>query len=213
MPSLILVAGGSSSGKTTIGRLVRERFTGFDVLLCSHDDYYRDVSHLGPAEIEKYNFDHPDSIDHELLVEHMTALLAGKDIRPPTYDFITHVQGAADHLEHPAEIIILEGIFTLYYPELARLAALKLFVDTDADLRLIRRLERDTKERGLTQEQVIRQYLTFVKPMHDAFIEPTKKFADIVIPGDRRFDQALKMLDGFFLNEIVDRLSKPSSQA
>ena len=207
MSSLILIAGGSSSGKTTIGQMLLERFTGFEVLLCSHDDYYRDVSHLGPAEIEKYNFDHPDSIDHQLLIENMQTLLQRREIRPPTYDFLTHRRGKSAGTVKPAEIIVLEGIFTLYYPDLVRLASLKLFVDTDADLRLIRRLERDTRERGFTQEQVIRQYLTFVKPMHDAFIEPTKKVADLVIPGDRRFDQALKLLDGFFLNEMVDRLA------
>jgi len=207
MTSLILVAGGSASGKTTIARLVAERFTGMEVLVLSHDDYYRDVHHLGARELETYNFDHPEAIDHALLVRNMRLLLEGGEVRPPVYDFVTHRQTVSPTPLKAADIVVLEGIFTLYYQDLVPLASLKLFVDTDADLRLIRRLERDTRERGLTQEQVIRQYLSFVKPMHDAFIEPTKRVADLVIPGDRRFDNALRLLDGFFLNEMVDRLT------
>lgn len=208
MSTLVLIGGGSASGKTTIGELVQERFTGLSVRVLSHDDYYRDVSHLSEDEISYYNFDHPDAINDELLVEQIRQLLNGKTIRPPSYDFITHASTMGEQEIEPADIILLEGIFALYYPKLVEMANLKLFVDTDADLRLVRRIERDTTRRGLTVSQVTKMYLQFVKPMHEAFIEPTKRMADLIIPGDRHFDQALRMMDGFFLNDLVEGILK-----
>jgi uridine kinase len=205
---LVLIAGGTCSGKTTMATEIGNRFPGSEVLIFSHDQYYRDLSHVSAEELSHFNFDHPDAIDYEHLILDVVALKERLPVNLPDYDFITHRKLTGKSLQKAADIIILEGIFALYYKELVQLADLKIFVDTDADLRLARRMDRDIKERGFTVESVLQQYLETVKPMHEIFIEPTKKHADIIIPGGKKFDKVLTMLKGYLSHELISTLSR-----
>lgn len=199
---LILIGGGTSSGKTTIAKQISGLLDSELVYTFSHDNYYFDLAHLTQEEIKKINFDHPDAIDSKRLISDVKRILNREEITIPDYDFISHkrIQGEFVHCKH--DIIILEGIFALCYPELVKLASFKIFVDTDSDLRLARRIERDINERGFTVNDVLEQYINTVKPMHDVFIEGTKKQADIIIPGEKRFDRVLVMINGF-LKELL----------
>jgi uridine kinase len=182
-PFLILIAGGTGSGKTTVAEMITKQSGKRNVLLLSVDNYYKDLSHLPFKEREKVNFDHPDAIEWNLLKKHLTLLLNGKTIKMPIYNFRTHTREKYINVR-PKKIIILEGIFALYDNELNKLAKLRIFVETDSDVRFIRRLKRDIKERGRTVGGVIRQWLNTIKPMHDKFIEPTRRNAHIIIPED-----------------------------
>lgn len=208
MTALILIAGGSAAGKSLIGQLIAQRYADYNILVLSHDNYYKDLSLLSPEKLEKYNFDHPESIDSHLLISHIKELINGGIVEIPRYDFIAHRRFQGTALEKAPDIVILEGIFALYYEELLRLSSLSIFVDTDPDIRLARRMKRDIISRGFTVESVLDRYLEIVKPMHDTFIEPTKKNADIIIPGEKSFDKILKMLDGYFLSTIIDNIKK-----
>lgn len=180
-PHLILIGGGSAAGKTMLAEMIRENFAGNDVTILSQDNYYKDLSHLPEEEIKSYNFDHPNAIDHSELIRDIRSFLANRETAVPQYDFITHARKRDHLLKRPTEIIILEGIFALHYDQLADIADLRIFVDTDEDIRLIRRLKRDTNERGFTMNSVLEQYMNTVKPMHHSFVEPTKRNADIII--------------------------------
>lgn len=182
MAKLILVAGGSASGKTTIARKVAENFSLESVKIISMDDYYKAHNDLSYDERSKVNYDHPDAFDFELLINDIKQLLAKKRIEKPVYDFTVHNRSKDIETTGPHDVIILEGLFAIENKELNALADLKIFVDTDSDIRLIRRLLRDTKERARTLESVIDQYISTVKPMYEAFIEPTKRNADIIVP-------------------------------
>ncbi len=206
MPSLILVGGGSSSGKSTIAKEIVAKLAGFTVSSISHDSYYKDLSHLSADEIANHNFDHPDSIDHRSLIEDVVRALDHDEIDVPVYDFVTHRRGAVSKRIPPSDVIILEGIFALYFTKLRELAHLKIYVDVQPDLCLVRRIKRDIAKRGLTVDAVLDQYLNTVRPMHEAFVEPTKKYADIIIPGDKSFAKALQMIDGFILSSEIDNL-------
>jgi uridine kinase len=182
MAFLITIAGGTGSGKTSVAeKIVHLRKK--DTLLISLDHYYRDLGNLAKGEREKTNFDHPDSLDWGLLKKDIGSLIKGKAVRMPIYSFITHTREGYQQIK-PKKIIILEGIFALHDPELNRKAKLRIYVDTDGDIRFIRRLQRDTKERGRTPENVIMQWLKNVKPMHDKFIEPSRRHAHIIMPED-----------------------------
>lgn len=208
MSALILIAGGSAAGKSFIGKLIAEKYADFSVTVLSHDNYYKDVSHLSKDELGKYNFDHPDSIDSALLVSDIKQILEGKRIKIPEYDFVTH-KSIKNRIEVPvSDIVIIEGIFALYYKDLLDISSLSIFVDTDSDVRLVRRIKRDIIRRGFSVDTVLENYLSFVKPMHDTFIEPTRKNADIIIPGEKSFDKALKMLDGYFVSTIIENFRK-----
>jgi len=180
---LISITGGSGSGKTTIAKKITKQVGRKNVLLLSFDNYYKDLSHLKPKEREKVNYDHPNAIDWRLLKKHLNSLIKGKTVEMPQYSFLTHTRKGYVKVR-PKKIIILEGIFALYDKEINKLANLRIFVDTEADIRFIRRLQRDIKERGRTVESVIKQWLGTVKPMYDTFIELTKKNADVIIPED-----------------------------
>lgn len=204
MSLLILVGGGSASGKTTFAEMVARQLVGLNVALLSMDRYYKDLGHLAPVETSAFNFDHPEAIDLRRLVRDVRALLSGEPVCLPDYDFISHTSGTEPDPTPSSEVVIVEGIFALYSEELLHMASLRLFIDTDADLRLARRLARDVSERGLDTRRVLSQYLATVRPMHRLFVEPTKCQADIVIPGDRDLAIAKKLVDGFALTELVN---------
>jgi uridine kinase len=187
-PLIIGVAGGTGSGKTTIVNAIIEEVGhsgsggSGGVTVLQHDSYYREISHLPMSERSKINFDHPDALETDLLVEHVKALASGRDVEMPVYDFTVHNRNRAGVVKKPAPVIIVEGILILVDPALRDLMDVKLFVDTDNDLRFIRRLRRDITERGRTMESVINQYLETVRPMHVLFVEPSRRWADVIIP-------------------------------
>jgi uridine kinase len=181
-PLVIGIAGGSGSGKTTISRSVMESIGREAVELIQHDAYYREQSHLPVEERAKVNYDHPDSLETDLLVAHLRDLLTGNPVERPVYDFTVHNRSRDKVPVEPKPVILVEGILVLYEPALRELMDLKIYIDTDSDLRIVRRLERDIKERGRSFDSVRDQYLHTVRPMHLQFVEPSKRYADIVIP-------------------------------
>lgn len=183
MKSIIIgIAGGTASGKTTVTQKITENFKNDYVTVIRHDDYYKDQSHLTYEERLTTNYDHPFSLDNELLYNHLSALLQGKSIQKPTYDFTIYTRAKKTELVLPTSIIILEGILIFEDVKLRELMDIKIYVDTDDDIRFIRRLLRDTNERGRTIESVVTQYINTVKPMHNQFVEPSKRYADLIIP-------------------------------
>lgn len=181
-PLVIGIAGGSGSGKTTVANAIRERVGAQHIAYLPHDAYYKDLSHLPPPQRHQINFDHPHSMESELMIRHIRELKAHRPIELPIYDFKTHTRTRQTVSIPPQPVVVVEGILIFAEPELRELFDVKIFVDTDADLRFIRRLERDIAERGRTAESVIRQYLTTVRPMHLEFVEPSKRYADVIIP-------------------------------
>ncbi len=181
-PVLIGVAGGSGSGKTTVSQAILERVGSDRIDYVQHDAYYRDRSHLPFSERVKINYDHPDSLESDLMVQHLKTLRAGQPVEAPLYDFANHVRQTETRRLEPRPIILVEGILILSDRAMRDLFDIKIFVDTDADLRFIRRLQRDIAERGRTRESVVKQYLETVRPMHLEFVEPSKRYADLIIP-------------------------------
>lgn len=181
-PILIGICGGTGSGKSTVAREIFDSLHEKNIAIIEQDAYYRDQSHLEMEERVKTNYDHPLAFDTDLLIEHLSMLMEGKGIDKPIYDFSQHTRSKETVRIEPKDIIILEGIMILEDERLRELMDIKIFVDTDADVRIIRRITRDIKERGRTLESVIDQYLTTVKPAHEQFVEPTKKYANIIIP-------------------------------
>jgi len=181
-PVVIGVAGGSGSGKTSVTKSIYDTFKGHSILMLEQDYYYKDQSYLPLEERLKTNYDHPLAFDNDLLIEHLNALLRYEAVEKPVYDYTIHTRSSETIHVEPKDVIILEGILVLEDERLRDLMDMKLFVDTDADLRIIRRLLRDIKERGRSMDSVIEQYVNVVRPMHNQFIEPTKRYADIIIP-------------------------------
>ena len=181
-PIVIAVAGGTGSGKTTVANEILQRVGAQHIAYIPHDAYYRDHSHLSPGERALVNYDHPDSLETALLVEHLKALRDGRAVEIPIYDFTTHTRTPHTRRVEPAPVVLVEGILVFVEAELRRLFDVKLYVDSDADVRFIRRLRRDILERGRTVESVCEQYLSTVRPMHLEFVEPSKRYADIIIP-------------------------------
>jgi uridine kinase len=181
---VIGIAGGSASGKTSVAnKLVENQLNKVNsIALIRLDDYYKDLSNLSLEQRAKTNFDHPDSIDFDLLENHLQKLKLGQSIEKPIYDFKIHNRSTKTELIKPVNVVILEGILTLSEASIRRLCDIKIFVDTENDIRFIRRLMRDTKDRGRSIESVISQYLDTVRPMHMQFVEPSKRYADIIIP-------------------------------
>lgn len=178
---IIGIAGGTGSGKTTLVNKLKETL-GDEVLTLTHDDYYKSNSHLPLEERALLNYDHPNAFDTEMLVNDLIKLKNGQSIEKPCYDFSRHTRSEETFIEEPTKVIIVEGILIFEHVELRKLFDIKVFVDTDADVRFIRRLLRDVKERGRELDSVINQYLNTVKIMHEEFVEPSKKYADIIIP-------------------------------
>jgi uridine kinase len=182
-PLIIGVAGGSGSGKTTVVREIIRNIGRNHVTVLHHDSYYRDVQHLPFDERVRINYDHPDSLETSLLIRHLRQLNAGECVDVPIYDFTAHLRAAETERMEPRKVVIVDGLLILWDRELRQLMDIKVFVDTDADLRFIRRLSRDIEERGRSAESVIEQYLRTVRPMHLEFVEPSKRYADIIIPS------------------------------
>ena len=182
-PLLIGIAGGSASGKTTIAQCLKAEFEQTrSVVIIREDDYYKDQSQKTMAERVKTNYDHPFAFDHALMIEQIDALLAGQAIEKPVYDFVQHTRSTVTEVIEPCDVVVLEGLFVLEEPELRKRLNIKVYVDTDADIRFIRRLLRDVEERGRTLQSVVNQYTETVRVMHEQFIEPSKRYADVIIP-------------------------------
>jgi len=193
-PLVIGIAGGTGSGKTTLANLILERVGPEHAIYIPHDAYYKSLNHLPKAQRAEVNFDHPDSLETELLIEHLRKLTAWQAIELPIYDFTTHTRTKESvHIE-PKTVIMVEGILVFAETDLRDLFDIKLFVDTDSDIRFIRRLQRDITERGRTLESVIHQYETTVRPMHLEFVEPSKRYADLIIPEGGFNEVALEMV-------------------
>lgn len=182
---IIGIAGGTGSGKTTVVRQIMNELPEQEVGVISQDSYYRENHNLSYEERALINFDHPRSIDFELLVQHLKELKAGNVIEQPVYSFVTHNRTEDTVITHPRKVMIVEGILILTNPELREMFDVKVFVHADSDERLIRRLKRDIAERGRDMEEVLSRYQKTLKPMHEQFIEPTKAYADIIIPNDK----------------------------
>lgn len=179
---IVLIAGGSGSGKSTVAENILKQLSENSVVLISHDNYYRDLSHISYEERNEVNYDHPNSLETDLFVQHLQQLKAGKTVEIPTYDFKKHNRAEETITIEPASIIIVDGILILHDQAMLELADLKLFVDTPPDIRVLRRTKRDIEERGRTFEFATEQYMRFTRPMHQQFVEPSKDNADIIIP-------------------------------
>ena len=197
------IAGGTGSGKSTITKRIVEHFGG-DVSVVNHDNYYKAHDEMSYEERCKLNYDHPDAFENELMIEHLKQLKAGNSVQCPVYDYTVHNRSKDTITIEPAKVIIVEGILILADKELCDQMDIRVFVDTDADVRILRRIIRDVKKRGRTLDSVIDQYLTTVKPMHEAFVEPSKKNAHIIIPEGGRNQVALDMVIGRIEKHLKD---------
>lgn len=193
-PLVIGIAGGSGSGKTTVVQVILQRVGADRIAFLQHDSYYKDLGGLPPAQHADINFDHPHSLETDLLIEHIACLRDGKPVQVPIYDFSTDSRTGQTFTVQPRPVILVEGILIFTEAALREMFDVKLFVDTDPDIRFIRRLERDIKERGRTTESVIKQYLLTVRPMHLEFVEPSKRYADVIIPEGGMNTAALDMV-------------------
>ncbi len=209
IPLVIGIAGGSGSGKTTVANVILERVGAEHIAYLPHDAYYKDLSGLDPAQRSAVNFDHPNSLDTALLTEHIIKLVEGHPIDLPVYDFKIHTRTSQTIRIQPQPVIIVEGILIFVEPELRKLFDVKIFVDTDPDIRFIRRLQRDIHERGRSTESVIQQYLSTVRPMHLEFVEPSKRYADVIIPeggwNEVAMDMVVARIQALLQSEGADR--------
>ena len=203
------VAGGTGSGKTTLAKTLCSQLSGEIAALIPYDSYYKHLPHLSLRERSQLNYDHPDAFETDLLVSHLQQLKCGTTIEMPTYDFTTHLRKVDTISIKPKPVIIVEGILILAEASIRELLDIKVYVDTDADVRVLRRMMRDIAERGRTLESVHQQYLETVKPMHDAFVEPSKRYADIIIPRGGHNSVAL----GILSSRINEFLSEAASWA
>jgi uridine kinase len=205
-PAIIIgVAGGTGSGKTTVAQEILQRVGPDRIAYIQHDSYYRDQSHLPFHERARVNYDHPDALESELLVEHLKQLRAGHPVEVPVYDFTTHTRRPETRRVEPRRVILVEGILIFADRALREMMDVKIFVDTDPDIRFIRRLQRDIRERGRSMESVIEQYLSTVRPMHMEFVEPSKRYADVIIPEGGFNVVALDMVVARILALIGER--------
>lgn len=200
---IIGIAGGTGSGKTTVVRKILERLPAGEVAILPQDSYYKDSGHLPLEDRLEINFDHPDSIEFELLTKHLKELRKGRNINQPIYSYLTCTRATETIEVKPCHVIIVEGILVLTNPELRKLMDLKVFVDADADDRLIRVIKRDIIERGRSVDKVMDRYEKTLKPMHLQFIEPTKRFADIIIPQGGNNHIAIDILTKYILNNLI----------
>lgn len=203
-PLIIGVGGGSGSGKTTVVNKIVEGIGKNQIVLIEYDSYYRDLSHLPLSERIKQNFDHPASLETELLIRHLDALKEGYKIDMPVYDFVEHTRVAQSISVAPKKVILIDGILIFSEPNLRKRMDIKLFVDTDDDVRLLRRLKRDINERGRSFDGVLNQYELYVRPMHLEFVEPSKRYADIIIPRGGENAVALDMINALIKRKLLE---------
>lgn len=202
---IIGITGGTGSGKTTVVNKIIKGLSGQNVGVISQDSYYKDLSHLEFSERTKINFDHPNSLDFSLLKEHLRELKNGNPIKQPVYSFVEHNRTSETIDVYPSKVLIVEGILIFSDPDLRDLFDIKIFVHTDSDERLIRRIYRDTTERGRDLQEVLTRYQTTLKPMHQQFIETAKEFADIIIPNNRKNKVAIDIIEGIIKNKIFQQ--------
>ncbi len=194
-PVIIGIAGGSASGKTSVSKKLANYFNDTKtVTIIRQDDYYHDQSHLSFQERLKTNYDHPNAFDNDLLVKQIDQLAMGQSIEKPTYDFVNHTRSTITEIVNPCDVLVIEGLFVLENEEILKRLDMKIYIDTDADIRFIRRLRRDVRDRGRTIESVCEQYMNTVRVMHEAFVEPSKKNADIIIPEGSHNTVAMDLL-------------------
>jgi uridine kinase len=193
-PLVIGIAGGSGSGKSTVARKVADALAASSVAFIDMDAYYIDYAHLPMEERRRINWDHPNAFDWDLLLAHLGRLAAGKPIEKPEYDFVEHLRKEETVYVAPAAVVVIDGILLLADPRVRALCDVKVFVDTEADIRLIRRLRRDLVERGRPLEEIVDQYLTTVQPMHLEFVEPSKRYADVIVPRGGHNEIAIEMI-------------------
>ena len=203
---IIGIGGGTGSGKTTVVQQIIEQLPVDEVCVISQDSYYKDTSNLTYQERVQINFDHPNSIDFPLLVKHLETLKEGESFEQPVYSFVEHNRTGETVTTFPRKVIIVEGILILTHPEIRELFDIKIFVHADSDERLIRRLKRDIAERGRDLDEVLHRYQTTLKPMHQQFIEPTKEFADIIIPNNRYNTVAVDVIRNIVQQKIGDEI-------
>ncbi len=201
-PYFVGVVGGTGSGKTTVARRLFEALPAGSVALLQHDSYYRSRTDLAPEAREEVNYDHPDSLESDLLVFHIDSLKAGTAIEVPSYDFGTHLRRKATTLVQPTRIVLVEGILLFTNAKLRERLDLKIFVQTEADIRVLRRISRDMEERGRTFEQIRDQYYDTVRPMHEQFVEPSKHWADVIIPQGGYNRVALELIAAKLLDHV-----------
>ncbi|GBD74335.1 uridine kinase [Tetragenococcus halophilus subsp. halophilus] len=194
-PIIIGVTGGSGSGKTSVSHAILNHFPNHSIMMLEHDSYYKDQSGLPFEERLKTNYDHPFAFDTDLFIEHLHKLLNYEAVEKPVYDYVAHTRSEQVEIQEPKEVIILEGILILADERLRNMMDIKVYVDTDDDIRIIRRIKRDIEERGRTLDSVINQYLTVVKPMYHQFIEPTKRYADVVVPEGGQNHVAIDLIN------------------
>ena len=209
-PTIIGVAGGSASGKTTVVSHIINRVGKENLVMIQHDSYYRSLSHLPLEERKKQNFDHPASLETELLIRHLKALCSGYSVEMPLYDYAMHIRKEETQTIYPHEVILLDGILIFVEPELRKLMDIKIFVDTDDDIRLLRRIKRDIIERQRSLDEVLLQYEKYVRPMHLEFVEPTKRYADIIIPHGGQNEVALDMINALVEGKIWENAQNVS---
>lgn len=201
-PLVLGIAGGTASGKTTVARKIHEAFSS-RVAFIDQDSYYRPLDHLTLEERREVNFDHPDAFDQDLLASHVRRLKSGEAVEKPVYDFVTSTRQPRTVTVKPAELILIEGILVLHMDALREQMDVRIFVETEDDVRIIRRLTRDIKERGRDFDHVIHQYFAHVRPMHMAFVEPSKRWADIIVPHGGNNEIAIDMLTGAIKARLV----------
>ena len=203
-PIIIGVTGGSGGGKTSVSRAILSNFPDEKIAMIEHDSYYKDQSHLTFEERVSTNYDHPFAFDTDLMIEHINELIAGRPVDIPIYDYTQHTRSEKTYRQEPQDVFIVEGILVLEDKRLRDLMDIKIFVDTDDDIRIIRRIKRDLEERGRSLQSVIDQYLSTVKPMYHQFIEPTKRYADIIVPEGGENQVAIDIL----VTKVRDIISK-----
>jgi len=202
---LVGIAGGSGAGKTTLVNVISEKlkaWASIEATIVNHDSYYKEYSHLSKTEKDKLNFDHPNSLDNHLFVEHLALLKQGQSVLAPVYDFATHSRLTNTIIIKPSSVILVDGILLLVEPKIREILDIKIFLDTPADIRILRRLHRDINERGRTVESVINQYLGTVRPIHEQFVEPSKQYADLILFGENWSESQLETVINLILNKL-----------
>ncbi len=211
-PLVIGIAGGTGSGKTTVAKKLLAALPPHRVIMIEHDAYYRDRSDLTPEERAEINYDHPAALESDLLAEHLRDLRAGRPVEVPTYDFVTHTRRPETRTTYPSEVIIVEGILVFVEAKVRAQLDIKIFVDTDPDIRVFRRIRRDLEERGRTFSSIRDQYYSTVRPMHLQFVEPSKRWADLIIPEGGENKVALEVLLGKLQNAMALPPVEPAAQ-